>query len=118
MDLLRYVPGVTFNQSGAAGGVTSLFLRGSNANMNLVVLAQTLERLDRSARAVDAEQYRTVVARLAAELEAAPRDATGSSACRFRGNSGRADRHISGGNAGRLAADRTDAAEAVRSLTG
>ncbi|MCU1234043.1 MAG: TonB-dependent receptor [Candidatus Solibacter sp.] len=36
MDLLRYVPGVTLNQSGAAGGVTSLFLRGSNANMNLV----------------------------------------------------------------------------------
>jgi outer membrane cobalamin receptor len=36
MDLLRYVPGVAFNQSGAAGGVTSLFLRGSNANMNLV----------------------------------------------------------------------------------
>ena len=36
MDLLRYVPGVAFNQSGAAGGVTSLFLRGGNANMNLV----------------------------------------------------------------------------------
>jgi outer membrane cobalamin receptor len=36
MDLLRYLPGVTFNQSGATGGVTSLFLRGSNANMNLV----------------------------------------------------------------------------------
>ena len=31
MDLLRYVPGVAFNQSGAAGGVTSLFLRGGNA---------------------------------------------------------------------------------------
>ena len=46
-----------------------------NANMNLVVLAQMLERLDRSAQAVDAEQYRAVVARLAAELEAAPRDA-------------------------------------------
>ena len=44
------------------------------ANMNLVVLAQMLERLDRSARAVDAGQYRTVAARLAAELEAAPRD--------------------------------------------
>ena len=47
----------------------------ANANMNLVVLAQMLERLDRSAQAVDAEQYRAVVARLAAELEAAPHDA-------------------------------------------
>ena len=46
-----------------------------NANMNLVVLAQMLERLDRSAQAVDAEQYRSVASRLAAELEAAPRDA-------------------------------------------
>jgi hypothetical protein len=46
------------------------------AHMNLLVLAQMLERLDRSAQAVDAEQYRTVAARLAAELEAAPRDAT------------------------------------------
>src|SRR4051794_7678510 len=36
MDLLRYVPGLAFNQSGAAGGVSSLFLRGGNANMNLV----------------------------------------------------------------------------------
>ncbi|MCX6627350.1 MAG: TonB-dependent receptor [Candidatus Solibacter sp.] len=36
MDLLRYVPGVAFNQSGAAGGVSSLFLRGGNANLNLV----------------------------------------------------------------------------------
>jgi outer membrane cobalamin receptor len=36
MDLLRYVPGVAFNQSGGAGGVASLFLRGSNSNMNLV----------------------------------------------------------------------------------
>jgi outer membrane receptor protein involved in Fe transport len=36
MDLLRYVPGVAFNQSGAAGGVTSLFLRGGNSNLNLV----------------------------------------------------------------------------------
>ena len=43
--------------------------------MNLVVLAQMLERLDRSAQAVDAKQYRTVAARLAAELQAAPRDA-------------------------------------------
>ncbi len=36
MDLLRYIPGVTFNQSGSFGGVSSLFLRGGNANMNLV----------------------------------------------------------------------------------
>jgi outer membrane receptor protein involved in Fe transport len=36
MDLLRYVPGVAFNQSGAPGGVASLFLRGGNANLNLV----------------------------------------------------------------------------------
>ena len=36
MDLLRYIPGVAFNQSGAPGGVTSLFLRGGNANLNLV----------------------------------------------------------------------------------
>ena len=36
MDLLRYMPGVAFNQSGAAGGVTSLFLRGGNSNMTLV----------------------------------------------------------------------------------
>ena len=48
----------------------------ATTNMNLVVLAQVLERLDRSAQAVDAEQYRTVAARLAAELEAAPRDAS------------------------------------------
>jgi hypothetical protein len=47
----------------------------ANANMNLVVLAQMLERLDRSAHAVDAEQYRAVAARLAAELQAVPRDA-------------------------------------------
>ena len=36
MDLLRYVPGAAFNQSGAAGGVGSLFLRGGNSNMALV----------------------------------------------------------------------------------
>ena len=36
MDLLRYIPGVAFNQSGAPGGVTSLFLRGGNSNLNLV----------------------------------------------------------------------------------
>jgi len=31
MDLLRYLPGVAFNQSGSPGGVTSLFLRGGNS---------------------------------------------------------------------------------------
>lgn len=36
VDLLRYIPGMAFNQSGAPGGVTSLFLRGGNANMSLV----------------------------------------------------------------------------------
>jgi len=36
MDLLRYVPGAAFNQSGSAGGVASLFMRGGNANLNLV----------------------------------------------------------------------------------
>jgi len=36
MDLLRYVPGVTFNQTGTAGGVASLFLRGGNSNFSLV----------------------------------------------------------------------------------
>ncbi|HEY1342246.1 MAG TPA: TonB-dependent receptor, partial [Bryobacteraceae bacterium] len=36
LDLLRYIPGMTFNQSGGAGGVTSLFLRGGNSNFNLV----------------------------------------------------------------------------------
>ena len=45
------------------------------ANKNLVVLAQMLERLDRSAHPVDPEQYRTVVARLGAEIDAATRDA-------------------------------------------
>ena len=35
-DLLRYVPGVAFNQSGATGSVTSLFLRGGNSNLALV----------------------------------------------------------------------------------
>lgn len=35
-DLLRYLPGVTFNQSGAAGGVSTLFLRGGNSNFTLV----------------------------------------------------------------------------------
>ena len=45
------------------------------ANKNLVMLAQMLERLDRSAVPVDPEQYRTLVGRVSAELEAAPLDA-------------------------------------------
>ena len=36
IDLLRYTPGVAFNQTSAAGGVTSLFLRGGNSNFSLV----------------------------------------------------------------------------------
>jgi hypothetical protein len=44
-------------------------------NTNLVVLAQLLDRLDRSGRAVDAGQFRTVVQRLGVELERAPHDA-------------------------------------------
>jgi outer membrane receptor protein involved in Fe transport len=36
MDLLRYIPGVAFNQTGSPGGVSSLFLRGGNSNLNLV----------------------------------------------------------------------------------
>jgi hypothetical protein len=42
---------------------------------NLVLLAQMLERLDRSAGPVDAEQYRALVARLSAELERTPHGA-------------------------------------------
>jgi hypothetical protein len=45
------------------------------AHKNLVLLAQILDRLERSAQRVDAEQFRTVARRLAAELEAVPRDA-------------------------------------------
>ncbi len=44
-------------------------------NKNLVLLAQVLDRLERSAQPVDAEQFRAVAGRLAAALEAAPRDA-------------------------------------------
>jgi len=36
MDLLRYLPGMAFNQTGSAGGVSSLFLRGANSNFSLV----------------------------------------------------------------------------------
>lgn len=46
-----------------------------SVNRNLVVLARVLDRLERSPQPVDPEQFRSVVARLAAELEAAPRDA-------------------------------------------
>jgi hypothetical protein len=41
---------------------------------NLVVLARMLERLERSAVRVDAQQYRTVVRHLARELAMAPND--------------------------------------------
>lgn len=46
-----------------------------SVNRNLVVLARVLERLERSSQPVDPEQFRSVVARLAAELEATPHDA-------------------------------------------
>jgi len=36
--MLRSVPGVTMVQSGSRGGETSLFIRGSNSNMNQVLL--------------------------------------------------------------------------------
>lgn len=42
------------------------------AHRNLVVLARLLDRLERSARPVDAEQFRAVAVRLAAALENAP----------------------------------------------
>ena len=42
---------------------------------NLVALARTLERLERSPEPVDADQFRTVVERLKAGLAAAPYDA-------------------------------------------
>ena len=44
-------------------------------NKNLVLLARVLERLEHSATAVDAQQYRSVVNLLASELAVAPRDA-------------------------------------------
>jgi len=46
-----------------------------SAHRNLVVLARVLDRLERSRQRVDPEQFRSVAARLAAELEATPRDA-------------------------------------------
>jgi predicted lipoprotein len=44
------------------------------AHRNLILLARILDRLERSAQP-DAEQFRAVAGRLAAELEAVPRDA-------------------------------------------
>jgi outer membrane receptor protein involved in Fe transport len=38
IDLLRYVPGVAFSQSGTPGSVTSLFLRGGNSNLTQVAI--------------------------------------------------------------------------------
>lgn len=43
---------------------------------NLVVLAWKLERLERSPRAVDPEQFRVLIEQLKAELDAAPHDAS------------------------------------------
>jgi vitamin B12 transporter len=37
-EFLRDVPGATISQSGSRGGQTSLFLRGGNSNMNLILL--------------------------------------------------------------------------------
>ena len=45
------------------------------AHRNLVMLARMMDRLEGSAKPVDAEQFRTLVARITAELEAAPHDA-------------------------------------------
>jgi hypothetical protein len=47
----------------------------TTAHKNLVVLARMLERLERSAVAVDAQQYRALVQHLEAELAAARSDA-------------------------------------------
>lgn len=46
-----------------------------SVHRNLVVLARVLHRLEGSAEPVDPEQFRSVAARLAVELEATPRDA-------------------------------------------
>ncbi len=35
-DLLRYLPGMTFNQNGATGVISNLYMRGGNANSTLV----------------------------------------------------------------------------------
>jgi len=44
-------------------------------NKNLVLLAQVLERLEQGSRAIDADQYRTLVGRIVDELKATPHDA-------------------------------------------
>jgi outer membrane cobalamin receptor len=36
IDLLRYLPGITVDQTGSPGGVADLFIRGGNYNFNLV----------------------------------------------------------------------------------
>src|ERR1051326_4264004 len=41
VDLLRYVPGMAFNQNGPPGSLTSLFLRGGNSNLSLVQIDGT-----------------------------------------------------------------------------
>src|SRR5439155_640979 len=38
LDLLRFVPGVIMSQTGQRGGVAALFLRGGEANFNLVLI--------------------------------------------------------------------------------
>ena len=38
LDLLRAMPGVSVNQSGPAGRVAEIYMRGTNANMTLVLL--------------------------------------------------------------------------------
>jgi hypothetical protein len=48
----------------------------TTASQNLLMLARMLERLDRSEVAVDAQQYRGVVERLAETLRTAPFDDT------------------------------------------
>lgn len=44
-------------------------------NKNLVLLAQILERLEQGGRAIDADQYRVLVSRIADELKTTPHDA-------------------------------------------
>ena len=36
VDLMRYIPGMAFSQTGASGGVTGLFIRGGYPDFNLV----------------------------------------------------------------------------------
>ncbi|HWI81288.1 hypothetical protein [Ramlibacter sp.] len=46
-----------------------------SVNTTLVMLARVLERLERSTQPVDPEQFRSVVARVSAELASTPHDA-------------------------------------------